>query len=162
VHRRDYLNTKFGRTGNLDDDINYNGYKAKLSSFDVSTDTNSAVFYSGDNGLNRARARIFAQEAGKKVIEMTPGGNWLNQEKIYNKLPANLADSIWQSLSIKYANNAEGEVFVFANNADPTRVFLSTELPLLESSPKVTGIIGLNELPEEYQPRFEQYLKNKM
>jgi hypothetical protein len=159
VARRAYLNSKFGRIGNLDADINYRGYMELTKSLNVTTDPDMAVFYSGNGGLNRMQARIFAQNSGRKTIETTYGGQWLNQEKIYLRTSAEKADEVWSALSERYAYGAKGDVYAFAKNADPLRTYLRVERDILTSKSNVT-LFELNELPDEYTEQYQLYLKN--
>jgi len=156
--RRDYLNEKFKRTGDLHVDISYKGYSEIIEKLNVSTDINKAYFYSGNNGINRANAMFFARMNGGKTIDMTQGGKWLMQEKVYQRLSDSTGDKLWQGLSTRYAQEAKGDVRIFAYNANPSRVLYSTEIPLLRSNPNVTGIIYERE-PTLLNPRHHDYIQ---
>ena len=140
--RRAYLNEKFGRTGNLDQDISFRGYLEKARSLDVSTEGNKAVFWSGyPENLNRARK--FTQETGKTILETTQGGKYLSSEQLYLRLDKTLADAVWQNLSRRYAMEASGEVTAFTFNGNPVGVgtFWNVELPALMKNPRVSGMV---------------------
>lgn len=139
--RRAYLNEKFGRTGNLNYDVTLRGYMEKIDSLDVSSMPGEAVFYSGKNPAgvsNRQLGEAFAKEKGWTTLEQTPGGKWLDQEKLYGSKkqgdffePAD-ADKVWAKLSQRYASGAQQSATAFVNGAKPDRVFYMFEYPILQ------------------------------
>ena len=96
---------------------------------------NSAIFYSGAD--NRQRAKAYAKATGKKTIEKTPGGKALKQARLYDHYPSDEADAFWQHASHRYASLAHGEVTVFAEDALPERTFAKIELPALRKNPYI-------------------------
>ena len=134
--RRAYLNAKFGRTDNLHLDISKRGYLENLSKYDFSTAPDTKIFYSGP--ANNLKADIYAQLTARVTIDKTPGGVWLKNQALYARYGTEFADDIWIGASRQYAVTASGEVFVFANGANPSRVFNKIELPILQSNPEVT------------------------
>jgi hypothetical protein len=117
-------------------------YMDLVETLNVSTPKNSSIFYSGPG--NRAAAEAFAAKTGKFTLEQTPGGKMLNDLKLYDAdspLTAAEADNIWARLSVRYAQQASGEVTAFVEGAKPDRIFLSVEKPILEANPNVTAII---------------------
>ncbi len=136
--RRDYLNKKFGRTGDLNRDINLRGYLNQAEHLDVSSEPGKAIFYSGPG--NRARAEAFARGGGT-TLESTPGGKWFDNQVLFKRMLPEDAQRIWDKLSERYAQQASGTATVFADGASPRGTFSRVELPILQSNPNVTGIL---------------------
>jgi hypothetical protein len=129
-----------GKLGQLYNEYQlYKYYKGAVKTLDVATDANQAVFYSGPG--NRALAMEFAEQNGKKTIDMTAGGKWLNEQNLYDFLPRGMADDIWKDLSKRFADDASGQVTGFVKGARPDRVFESVEYPTLLKNKKVTNVI---------------------
>lgn len=105
------------------------------SSLDFSTPKNGAIFYSGAD--NRQRAKAYAKATGKKTIEKTPGGKALKQARLYDHYPTDEADAFWQHASHRFASLAQGDVTVFAEDALPERTFAKVELPALRKNPYI-------------------------
>ena len=63
---------------------------------------------------------------------------------------------IWVAASKEYASAARGNVYVFANGANPNRGLYSIELPILEKNPMVSDIVYVDhpylDLETDYQP----------
>lgn len=150
VTRRAYLNAKFGRSGNLDLDISKRGYLETIEQFDFPTEIDSKIFYSGP--ANNLKADIYAQMTSKITIDRTRVGVWLKNRALYRRYDVNFADDIWKVVSRKYAASATGKVYVFANGANPARIFNTVELPILQANPLVTEINYLDHpyLDAEY------------
>ena len=152
--RRDYLNAKFDRTGNLNVDISKRGYLENLNKYSFEAPSDSKIFYSGP--ANNLKADIYAQSTGKTTIDKLPGGVWLKNQAVYKKFDQDAADDIWRIASSKYSFTAKGDVFVFSNGASPTRIFNVTERPILETNPAVTSI---NYLDHPYlDVEYDKYL----
>jgi hypothetical protein len=142
--RRAYLNERYGRTGDLNYDITLRGYLEKVDSLDVSTNPGQAVFYSGWNPAgvsNRKLAEAFSLNKGWTILEQTPGGKWLNQEKLYGSdrwatdlLAPVDADRVWTKLSQQYANGVQNSATAFVNGAKQNRVFYKYEYPILQKN----------------------------
>jgi hypothetical protein len=132
---RAYLNKKFGRTGNLHQDINLRGYLESVEKLDVSTAKGAAVFWSGPG--NFARARSFARSTGKTLLEQTPGGIWLQNQAIFKRLPGHLAIKPWRALSRRFARGASGTINAFVRGARRDRTFYEVEFPELRKNPDV-------------------------
>jgi len=140
VVRRAYLNEKFGRSGDINYDITLRGYLERVDSLGVSSRPGEAVFYSGWNPAgvsNRDLGEAFARQKGWTTLEQTPGGKWLDQEKLYGSAkqgdflnPAD-ADKVWAKLSQRYAEGVEDSATAFVNGAKPDRVFYQYEYPIL-------------------------------
>ncbi len=117
----------------------FNKYRVAVKTLDFSTDFNGAVFYSGSG--NKDIAIQFANEFGKKTIDMTQGGQVLNNANLYSNLPSFLADHIWIQGSKNFVNNASGTAFGFVKGANPKRVFNTYEFPALLQNPKINNVI---------------------
>jgi hypothetical protein len=136
--RRAYLNEKFGRTGDLNTDINVRGYLNEVERIDVSSGYGDAIFYSGPG--NRARAEAFSKSGGT-TLESTLGGAWLNNQVLFKRLAPEQAILPWERLSQRFAQEASGPVNVFIDGANARGVFSRIELPALYENPHVALII---------------------
>ncbi|MBL0320013.1 MAG: hemagglutinin repeat-containing protein [Alphaproteobacteria bacterium] len=118
----------------------YSDYMAAIEGLDVTTAENSAVFYSGPG--NKALAEEFAFGNGKLTLEMTPGGRWLESQNLYSNenLTMQQADSIWGSLSQKYASQASGSVTAFTEGASSNSIFNTIEYPTLITKPNIKSV----------------------
>jgi hypothetical protein len=92
----------------------------------------------------------------KLTLERTPGGKWMDDLKLYERLPdgryryedygltLERTNKIWSTLSSRYADGASGAVTAFTKNVPdifkPRTIFWSTELPQLRRNEKVTHI----------------------
>lgn len=106
------------------------------------TEKDGAVFYSGN--ANRNLAEQWCKRQGNehcKTLEMTPGGNWLERQRLYEVLPKEQAFRLWKNLSERFANNASGKAqsFVQSGTAE-NRIWKSTEEKTLRANPKITRI----------------------
>lgn len=117
-----------------------------------STDSphNGAVFWSGYEEGNKARARDFAVRTGGKTIEMTDAGRWLDENWPYDKLVEVVgqdeADSIWDSVAVRFAVDASGDAnaFIYHMRGNPkfrSKTYLRLEKPALLNNPDVTKIV---------------------
>ena len=112
------------------------------TTLDVSTAPNQAVFYSGSG--NRALAEAFATANGKTTLEMTPGGSWLDSQKLFedgSNLSFDQARTIWSVLSQRYAESASGTAVGFVEGAVPEGIFNTVEYPALQANPNITNVI---------------------
>jgi hypothetical protein len=142
--RRLTLNEKFGRTGNLNNDINLRGYMSQVETLDISTNRGAAIFYSGPG--NRGAAEAFAQSGGA-TLEMTPGGAWLDSRQLFKTLPPELAQQPWDRLSQRYAQSSSGSVSAFIDGASKRGTFYRVELPALQANPDVNLLLRSGNQP---------------
>jgi hypothetical protein len=106
-----------------------------------------AVFYSGDNGKNHARALAQREAipldrtfAGKKL-----DGIYERNRQRFGALEGDRRSNKAMSLASKrYAQSAQGNVKTFVCGSRPNSVFRKTELPTLLSNNKVTSINGID------------------
>ena len=113
----------------------------KAGNVDVSSSAHQAVFYSGEG--NRAQAEAFAQLNGKTTLEMTPGGKYFDDLKLFeagSPLTKTQARDIWKILSERYAKGASGNAYGFVNGANPGSIFNTVEYPALQKNPYITNI----------------------
>ncbi len=117
----------------------------------MSSTDNGAVFYSNDSypdgphyNRDRADSLIDSEPEQYTRLENTPGGEWLDDENLYENFDQNVADQLWEEASEKYASSATGEVNTFVVGAHEDRIFRDTELPALLENEKVTAINGLD------------------
>lgn len=106
---------------------------------DVGTGRSQAVFWSGKG--NRALAEHFAKQNGKLTLEMTSGGRWMDEQRLFDRLPSHEARAVWVELSARFSNGASGSVVGFVKDASPTGVFNRIEYPLLRSNPLVLNVV---------------------
>ena len=122
-------------------------YLDLVETLDVTTGIGKSVFYSGAG--NRKLAEQFAQSDDKTTLEMTPGGKYLDDLKLFdNNSPVtpDMALRVWKRLSQRYAQQAAGDVFCFVAGARPTGVFTTVELPELKRSRKVGVMYSVSSL----------------
>lgn len=88
---------------------------SQIRKADFGTERNGAVFWSGFHEGNQTAAMAWAKANGKRTIEMTPGGQWLNNLDLYNN--GNLSrlevDNLWRAASAQFARGASGKVNAF-------------------------------------------------
>jgi hypothetical protein len=127
------------------DALNY--YLELVETLDVTTGIGKSVFYSGPG--NRKLAEQFAESDDKTTLEMTTGGKYLDDLKLFEKgspLTPDMAVRVWSRLSQRYAQQAAGDVFCFIAGARPTGVFTTVELPELKRSRKVGVMYSVSSL----------------
>ena len=108
---------------------------------DVSTGANQAEFYSGKG--NRDLAEAFAILNGKKIIEMTPGGKFFDNLKLFDPgspITKDQALEVWTILSQRYAKAASGNVYGIVKGANPGSIFNTVEYQTLQGNPHITNI----------------------
>jgi len=122
-------------------DNEYSYYMDLVEKLDVSTSPNTATFYSGPG--NRDLAEKFAIENGKTTLELTPGGKYLDDLKLFEEgspLTKKQAAAVWSRLSQRYAEGASGNVYAFIKGSKPDSIFNSIEYPALKRNPAVTQV----------------------
>jgi len=142
--RRSYLDAKFGRTGDLNNDINLRGYMSRVETLNVSSAPGDAIFYSGPG--NRGLAELFGQTGGT-TLESTPGGAWLDNQALFKRLPPEMAIQPWDRLSQRFAQEASGSVSAFIDGASTRGTFYRVELPALQANPNVNLILRNGNQP---------------
>ena len=108
---------------------------------DVSTGANQAVFYSGKG--NRELAEAFAMQNGKMILEMTPGGKFFDNLKLFDPgspITKDQALEVWTILSQRYAKAASGNVYGIVKGANPGSIFNTVEYQTLQENPHITNI----------------------
>ena len=119
-----------------------NAFLRRIEKLDVSTPRNSAVFYSGPG--SRVVAEQFARSNGRMTLEMTPGGAWLDAQKLFgpdSPLTAPEAVRVWSRLSERFASQASGTAFGFVSHMRSGSIFGTVEYPALLSNPKIENVI---------------------
>ena len=117
-------------------------YMAQAATLDVSTAENGAVFYAGQD--KRVLAEQFASDNGRTTLEMTPGGQWLDQQRLFSPnspLTRDQANQVWSTLSQRFAAGASGNAIGFVNGARPGSIFNTVEYPTLLNNPNVGNVI---------------------
>ncbi|HEV2319936.1 MAG TPA: DUF6531 domain-containing protein [Verrucomicrobiae bacterium] len=135
-----------GKAATLADETGQDVFKyfmSKAQTLDVSTAKDAAVFYSGKG--NRELAEQFAIENGGTTLEMTPGGEWLDQQQLFNTAQSGLtteqARQVWATLSQRFAEGASGTSFGFVNGASDRGIFNTVEYPALLNNSKIVNVI---------------------
>src|SRR3989339_583311 len=118
-----------------------NQYLAEVETLNVTSAIDGTVFYSGPG--NRALAETFAKENNYTTLELTNGGSYLNKQNLFDKFNTdiNMAKKPWVRLSQRYAEQAQGKVYVFAKGASKRGIFNQIELPALKENLNVSEII---------------------
>jgi hypothetical protein len=110
----------------------------------VKTPRDQLVLWSGLGAKGDIRAAAYAKEAGGMTLEMTKGGKWLDDLKLFDGGAPNIADSaameIWEQASKQIADQASGQVRVAAGQILPKSVYMRIERPALLDNAKVLGI----------------------
>ena len=122
-------------------------YLMLVEQLDVTTAISKSVFYSGPG--NRKLAEVYAIAEDKTTLEMTPGGKYLDEQKLFEQgspLTPAQATQVWSRLSQRYAQQAAGDVFCFVTGARPTGVFTTVELPELKKNRKVGNLYNVSRL----------------
>jgi hypothetical protein len=122
-------------------------YMDLVEKLDVTTAIGKSAFYSGQG--NRKLAEQFASAEDKTTLEMTPGGKYLDDLKLFEQdspLKPDQAVRVWSRLSQRYAEQAAGNVFCFVTGARPTGVFTTVELPELKKNRKVGVMYNVSQL----------------
>lgn len=123
--------------------------------FDVRSPADGAVFYSDDyqsaQSNNRVRAENYARQRSADghattTLEQTPGGRWLDDEKLFepgSPIDDPDANVLWSRCSKKYAQQASGDARCFVTGSSPRSVFRKVELPALLANPNITSLNGV-------------------
>ena len=114
-----------------------------VSTANVRTPKNKAVFYSGEGG--RDYATLFAFDKGMYTLEMTPGGKYLDSLNLFNPnnsygFTTDQDKLLWGNLSGKYAKEASGTVNAFLRNPSAESIFKTVEFPALVENKIVVEI----------------------
>jgi hypothetical protein len=117
-------------------------YMQQAQALDVSTAENEAVFYSGQG--NRELAEQFAIANERTTLEMTSGGQWLDEEQLFgpnSPLTPDQARQVWAALSQRFAAGASGNAVGFVNGASSSGIFNTIEYPALLENPNIVNVI---------------------
>ncbi|MDD3139996.1 MAG: hypothetical protein PHX08_13605 [Lachnospiraceae bacterium] len=112
-----------------------------VEELDVSTKPNTATFYSGKG--NRELAEEFAKTNGKTTLEMTQGGKYLDDLKLFaddSALTKEQAADVWKRLSERYAEGTSGNAYGFTEGAREGSIFNTVEYPTLQKNPNVENV----------------------
>jgi len=72
---------------------------------------------------------------------MTPGGQYLDSLKLFERFSREQAILPWERLSARFAQDTSGKVYAFINGARAESVFNRIEYPILIQNSNVTEII---------------------
>ncbi len=91
----------------------------------------------------QALASQYVASITASKIETTPGGNWLDNEKLFgpdSQLTPDQATQVWSTASGRYAQGASGNVTAFTEGSRPGSIYNTVEYPALVNNPNVTSI----------------------
>lgn len=128
--------------GRLDASRTTDDFLRLADNLDVSTARNGAVFYSGRG--NRELAEAFARQNGRTTLEMTPGGQFLDDLQLFgpnSPLTPDQATQVWSRLSQRFSAEASGNATGFVRGARAKGIFNTVEFPALSTNPNVTNVI---------------------
>ena len=101
----------------------------------VGSQPGRALFFTG---VTSQTAGQFAAETGLTTLNMTAAGSFLNATQ-GAVLPI-FRNSLWRSLSARFAQSASGDVFILQGNAVRlNRIFWQIERPILMNNSKMSG-----------------------
>jgi hypothetical protein len=112
----------------------------------LKTPRDSVILWSGSGKRGPEISQEFAARNGGVTLEMTPGGSWLNDMKLYGEsspFTSEQADWIWAKTSESLVGKASGQVRSVLGEVRPTSIYLNKELPGLQANPDVTGLESL-------------------
>jgi len=115
------------------------GTKAAVKEFDhvavklaekTVSKNNRRVFWSGEGAMEAATN--YAKKTGGTTLEMTRAGQNLQKLITSKNIPWSEAKPMWQRLSAKFAQGAEGSIHFFpGKTVNPGSIWLNTEKPIL-------------------------------
>lgn len=96
----------------------------------------SAIFYSGGEGAARKAAEKAADDLGKVTLGRTPGGKWLDEQRLFDqsnahKMSVKEAGETWDLTSRQYARQASGDVRAYIKDPQANSTYYRIELPAL-------------------------------
>jgi RHS repeat-associated protein len=124
-------------------------YMQLAGSVDVSTAWGRAIVWSG--GRNKLLAEAFAARnarLGYQTLELTRGGAWFEAQGLMAKaspISASRANMIWERLSVRFIEEASGNLTGFVKDARPGKMFLKSEYPAFLRNPNLNALIELGE-----------------
>ena len=114
-----------------------------VSTANVRTPKNKAVFYSGEGG--RDYATLFAFDKGMYTLEMTPGGKYLDSLRLFDYkdhygMTEGQVRDLWKIISHRYASQTSGNVTAVLNKPELNSIFNTVEYPTLVENKLVFNI----------------------
>ncbi len=105
-----------------------------VDDLNVNVARNKAVYWSGGPRAMKTAAR-YARMRGKSTLEMTPGGKWLNDLKLFKKggdgsfsqIANNDKIQLWNRISGRFVESTRGEAIAVLNKPKPGSIYLRTE-----------------------------------
>jgi hypothetical protein len=104
-----------------------------IDDLNVNVARNKAVYWSGPRAMKTA-AR-FARKKGKSTLEMTPGGKWLDDLKLFNtggngsfsQISYKDKKELWRRISGRFVESTRGEAIAVLDKPYPGSIYLKTE-----------------------------------
>ncbi len=124
-------------------ELGYSGLRELAFNMDVRTGPGKAVFWSSEQNMKAAHEFVKSRKGGLSTIEYTRGGAPLNDLSLFSCKSGTVGAEIWNIASQRFADQARGVVYVFADDATPigeygVRTWFKIELPrLLKNGPEV-------------------------
>jgi hypothetical protein len=89
-------------------------------------------------------AQLAPANFGRSTLEMTPGGGWLDAQKLFGEgspLTADQAAAVWRIVSRRFAGEASGNAVGFVEGANAGSTFNTTEYSTLLENPRITNVL---------------------
>jgi hypothetical protein len=134
-------------------DSAFRGLMRDVERADVRSPVDGANFYSGrtaDGTPMRSFAERNTDGVNSVTLEQTPGGKTFDDMHLYDSgspVSQAQADKVWERLSERYAENAQGDVTAWSHNPRPGSIWNTVERPALERNPNVTKITVVDPAP---------------
>ena len=133
----------------------WKSWQQAIDAQDFTTPFDQAVFWTGYLEGNKERAIDYALRRNKMVLEMTPGGKWLERHQLYDAKSCyneTDADSLWYHVSEKYVKAAKGHVVAFVTREkNPNSIYQSKEKPYLLENAEVFLSEVIYESPDHHR-----------
>lgn len=119
-------------------------WQSRIHSLNIVCAANSCALWTGFSGAERPALQSFAMSRGKVLLEMTPGGHYLDQGEGRDLLTRDFGTSfhpwkrfVWLMASTHFANMAVGSVEVYRNVLNPYRYSVHSEPSQLDLLRKI-------------------------
>lgn len=159
-------------------DKSFESLLQEIDTYDVSSKGKTvAVFYSGGQYKKNKHVKAwkFIDENGGiariSIIDETPGSRELEKKMKMAKPPflPDQIEALRSRLSVRFAEQVQGQVFAFCNTARETGIFLITEWRALQNNFKVLNVMSdeegrepIKRKPVEYEPHLSSEQVRRM
>ncbi|MBX9743492.1 MAG: hypothetical protein K2W99_08160 [Chthoniobacterales bacterium] len=116
-------------------------WEEEINKQNFSTEHDGALLWTGYYEGNKSRAKEYARFKNKQTLEMTPGGEWLEERDLYKPdflYDQSDADALWKYVSEKFVRGASGHVIAFISETrDLNSIYHKIEKPFLKNKEDV-------------------------